>query len=195
MDDNEEPVKTQHRRWLWLTLVVLVIAAVSFERHLGAVKTRQRRPAQTVGVAQAFIGSMPETIAALGTVTPTATVVVVPQLSGYLTKVGFTEGQEVAKGQFLAQIDPRPYQIQLQQYQGQLSKDLALLHEARSDLARYEILRRQKSIAAQQVTDQRFLVAQDQAALRIDQANIDTAKLDLHYCHITAPVAGKVGLQ
>lgn len=150
--------------------------------------------AQRVGVARAVAGPMPETLSALGTVTPIATVTVVPQLSGYLTQVGFTQGQEVAKGQFLAQIDPRPYQIQLEQYQGQQAKDMALLHEAQSDLARYEVLERQDSISAQQVADQRFLVAQDEAAVRIDQANIDSAKLDLSYCHITAPVAGKVGL-
>ena len=131
----------------------------------------------------------------MGTVTPLATVTVLPQLSGYLTEVAFTEGETVQAGQFLAQIDPRPYQINLEQYIGQQEKDRAALGQARSDLARYELLGRQNSIAAQQITDQRFLAAQDEAAIQIDQANIDTARLDLAYCHITSPVAGRVGLR
>ena len=197
--DKDKQVNAKRRRWWWLGLAVLVvIAGIAFERHAGHSRTGRmhwRKAPQRVGVARAVAGSMPETLSELGTVTPLATVTVLPQLSGYLTKIGFIEGQEVTKGQFLAQIDPRPYQIQLEQYQGQQAKDQALLHEAQSDLARYEVLRRQDSISAQQVADQRYLVAQDQAALRIDQSNIDTAKLDLDYCHISAPVAGKVGLR
>jgi multidrug efflux system membrane fusion protein len=131
----------------------------------------------------------------LGTVTPVATVTVLPQLSGYLTQVAFTEGEDVAQGQFLAEIDPRPYQIQLEQDQAALAKDQAALGQARADLARYQILERQKSIAPQLVADQAFLVAQDQAAIKGDQANIDSARLDLSYCHITSPVAGRVGLR
>lgn len=191
----DKPIKTKRRRWLWLGLVVLAIAVAVYVRHSGAAKTRHGRAPQRVGVARVITGPMPETVAALGTVTPITTVVVLPQLSGYLTKVEFTEGQEVTKGQFLAQIDPRPYQVQLEQYQGQQAKDRALLNQAKSDLDRYETLQRKNSISAQQVSDQQFLVLQDQAALRIDQANIDTAKLNLNYCHITAPVAGKVGLR
>jgi multidrug efflux system membrane fusion protein len=149
----------------------------------------------SIGVAKVVLGDMPRTIQALGPVTPTATGTVLPQLSGYLTQVGFTEGETVTAGQFLAQIDPRPYQVQLEQYQAQQDKDRASLGQARSDLSRYEILLRQDSIAQQQVADQRFLVAQDEAAVEMDQANIDSAKLNLAYCHITAPVAGLVGLR
>jgi membrane fusion protein, multidrug efflux system len=193
--DMDKSIKMKRHRWLWLGLVMAVIAVVAYVRHSGAARTRQSSAPQRVGVAKVITGPMPETIAALGTVTPITTVVVLPQLSGYLTKVGFTEGQEVTKGQFLAQIDPRPYQVQLEQYQGQQAKDMALLNQAKSDLDRYEVLERKNSISAQQVSDQHFLVLQDQAALRIDQANIDTAKLDLSYCHIIAPVDGKVGLR
>jgi multidrug efflux system membrane fusion protein len=150
---------------------------------------------QSVGVAKAVSGSMPVTLTELGTVTPVATVTVLPQISGYLTAVPFTEGEHVTAGQFLAQIDPRPYQIQLEQYEATYAKDAATLAQAQSDLARYEQLGRQDSISAQQVTDQKFLVAQDAAAVQVDQANIDTAKLDLVYCHITSPVAGRVGLR
>jgi multidrug efflux system membrane fusion protein len=175
-------------------LVVLVIAVVAWWRHSGAPKT-PHTSAQTVGVAKVTTGAMPETITALGTVTPIATVTVLPQLSGYLTEVAFTEGETVSAGQFLAQIDPRPYQVQLEQYTAQAAKDAAVLAQAKSDLARYETLQRQDSISAQQVADQKFLVLQEAAAVKADQANIDSAKLNLAYCHITAPVAGKVGLR
>ncbi len=148
-----------------------------------------------MGAAKAVTGSMPITLDELGTVTPIATVTVLPQLSGYLTDVAFTEGEMVTKGQYLAEIDPRPYQIQLEQYQAAYAKDAAMLAQARSDLARYEQLGRQNSISAQQVADQAFLVQQDAAALKSDQANIDSAQLDISYCHITSPVAGRIGLR
>ncbi len=193
--DMDKPKKAKRHPWLWVGIVILMIAVVAYLKHPGAKKNRLGKAPQRVGVAKVTTGPMPEIIAALGTVTPKTTVVLLPQLSGYLTKVGFTEGQEVTKGQFLAQIDPRPYQVQLEQYRGQQAKDMALLNQAKSDLNRYELLQRQHSISAQQVTDQQFLVQQDQAALRIDQANIDAAKLDLSYCRITAPVSGKIGLR
>lgn len=151
--------------------------------------------AQVVKVAQAIRGDMPETLSELGTVTPIATVTVLPQLSGYLTEVAYTEGQDVAKGQFLAQIDPRQYEIDLQQAQAALLKDQAALSQARSDLARYQELRAQKAIAEQTVIDQEFLVRQDEAQVKSDEANIAQFRLDLTYCHITAPVAGRVGLR
>jgi multidrug efflux system membrane fusion protein len=128
-------------------------------------------------------------------VTPNATVTVLPQLSGYLTQVGFKEGQEVQRGQFLAEIDPRQYEIDLQQAQAALLKDQAGLEQAHSDLARYRELRVQKAIAEQTVTDQEFLVKQDEAQVKSDEANIAQYKLDLIYCHITAPVTGRVGLR
>ncbi len=177
-----------------LLVLAALLAVFIYIRHSGGAHKRAAAP-QSVGVATAVAGPMPEVLNALGTITPLATVTVLPQLSGYLTEVAFTEGETVQAGQFLAQIDPRPYQINLEQYQGQQDKDRAALGQAQSDLARYELLGRQNSISAQQITDQRFLAAQDQAAIQIDQANIDTAKLDLAYCHITSPVAGRVGLR
>jgi multidrug efflux system membrane fusion protein len=150
---------------------------------------------QVVQVARAVRGDMPETLMELGTVAPNATVTVLPQLSGYLTQVGYREGQDVAKGQFLAQIDPRQFEIDLQQAQAQLLKDKAVLAQARSDLARFHQLREQKAIAEQTVTDQEFLVEQDEATVKTDQANIAQFRLDLIYCHITSPVSGRVGLR
>lgn len=195
--------KAKRHRWRGrlITLVVLIILGL-LAYHLLASGNKSRTgkhaggtPPQSVQVATISTGSMPETITALGTVTPDATVTVVPQLSGYLTAVGFTQGEDVTKGQFLAQIDPRPYEVQLQQYQAALAKDQAALGQARSDLARYTKLSRQNSIAEQQVTDQTFLVAQDEAAIKADEANIASANLDIAYCHITAPVSGRVGLR
>ncbi|HEY0801765.1 MAG TPA: efflux RND transporter periplasmic adaptor subunit, partial [Steroidobacteraceae bacterium] len=171
-------------------LVILMLV------HLFAPKPAARgAPPQVVDVARATTGDMPETLAELGTVTPNATVTVLPQLSGYLTAVGYQEGQDVARGQFLAQIDPRQFEIDLHQSQAQLIKDRALLDQARSDLARFEELRAKKAIAEQIVTDQQFLVKQDEGQVKVDQAAIAQFELDLIYCHITAPVAGRVGLR
>jgi multidrug efflux system membrane fusion protein len=187
--------RRSHRvRWILgfvaAALLILVLVHV-FERKPAA---KEAAP-QAVKVARATRGDMPESLSELGTVTPLATVTVLPQLSGYLTEVGYKEGQDVAKGQFLAQIDPRQYEIDLQQAQAALLKDQAALDQARSDLARFEQLRAQKAIAEQTVTDQEFLVKQDEAQVKSDAANIAQFKLDLVYCHITAPVAGRVGLR
>jgi multidrug efflux system membrane fusion protein len=187
---------SRNKRGLWIAVViaVVVIAVVLF--HLfNQPKARTGAPAQVVSVATVKLGDMPETIDSLGTVTPLATVTVLPQLSGYLTEVAYQEGQDVKKGQFLAQIDPRQYQISKQQAQAQLAKDQATLDQARTDLARYTQLYQKKSIAEQTYMDQKFLVQQSEAAVKADQANIAQFDLDLTYCHITAPVDGKVGLR
>lgn len=181
------------RRWYVLG-GLLLLAAFIWWRHSGGTK-HYAPAAPSVGVAKATVGDMPEVLDELGTVTPQATVTVLPQISGYLTQVAFTQGETVKAGQFLAQIDPRPYEIQLEQYEAAYAKDGAVLAQARSDLARYEKLATQDSISAQQVDDQRFLVLQEEGAQQVDQANIDSAKLDLVYCHITSPVAGRVGLR
>jgi membrane fusion protein, multidrug efflux system len=171
-------------------LVILMLV------HLFKPKPAARSaPPQAVNVARAITGDMPETLAELGTVSPIATVTVLPQLSGYLTAVGYQEGQDVKRGQFLAQIDPRQFEIDLHQSQAQLTKDRAALGQARSDLARFEELHAKKAIAEQIVTDQQFLVKQDEAQVKVDQAAIAQFELDLTYCHITAPVAGRVGLR
>jgi membrane fusion protein, multidrug efflux system len=152
-------------------------------------------PPQTVRVAAATLGEMPLTIDALGTVIPFETVTVKTQIAGNLQTVGFTEGQTVKTGDFLAQIDPRPYEAALEQAKGQLAKDQALLAQAQSDLARYEQLNKQDSISKQQVDDQEALVAQDKAAIITDQAQVKTAELNVAYTHIVSPVTGRVGLR
>jgi multidrug efflux system membrane fusion protein len=152
-------------------------------------------PPQAVRTAIATTGNIPITLNALGTVTSLSMVTVRTQINGHLQDVGFVEGQMVKAGDFLAQIDDRPYQAALEQAQGQLQKDQGLLAQAQSDLARYQTLAKQNSIALQQVTDQQFLVAQDKGAIAADQAQIDADKLNITYCHIVSPTAGRVGLR
>ncbi|MEI6000577.1 MdtA/MuxA family multidrug efflux RND transporter periplasmic adaptor subunit [Paraburkholderia bengalensis] len=150
---------------------------------------------QPVHVATARQGEMPVVLNALGTVTPLANVTVRTQLTGTLQTVAFQEGQMVKKGDLLAQVDPRPYQISLANAEGTLAKDTALLQTARLDLKRYQTLLAQDSIASQQVDTQASLVKQYEGQVKSDQANIDTFKLDLTYARITAPVSGRVGLR
>ncbi|KXU92843.1 efflux transporter periplasmic adaptor subunit [Caballeronia megalochromosomata] len=196
-DEQPRPPVRHGRRWLRylvaiLVLIVLVLVVLHLVRRKPATHGAQ---AQVVSVAKAVQGDMPETLNALGTVTPIATVTVLPQLSGYLTAVGYKEGQDVVKGQFLAQIDPRQYEIDKQQAEAQLAKDRASLAQARADLVRYTRLNEQKSIAEQTFADQQFTVQQDEAAVQADLANIRQFELDLTYCRIVAPVSGRVGLR
>ena len=148
-----------------------------------------------VGTAPVQKGDMPIIDNALGTVTPLATVTVQTQINGQLIEVGFQEGQMVNKGDFLAQIDPRPYEVALEQAQGQLAKDQAALADAELDLARYKKLVAQNSIASQTLDTQAATVAQDKGTVQTDQAQVDAQKLNLIYCHIIAPVGGRVGLR
>jgi len=194
-----EAVSTQPKRsrrgLILFAVIVLVLIAVVVVHVLRQKKPVRAAAPQVVTTATATLGSMPETLSELGTVTPTATVTVLPQLSGYLTAVGYHEGQDVQQGQFLAQIDPRQYEIDKQQAEATLAKDRAALAQARSDLARFTQLNEHKSIAEQTFVDQQFLVQQDEAAVKSDLANIAQFDLDLAYCHITAPVSGRVGLR
>jgi multidrug efflux system membrane fusion protein len=185
-------------RWLIIVAILLALIVVVwrvFGPPAGGGRHARAEPPQPVGVARIGTGDVHVVMTGLGTVTPMATITVQTQISGQLMSVGFKEGQLVQKGDFLAQIDPRPYQVTLEQAQGAFAHDTALLAQAKSDLARYIALNRQDSIAKQQVTDQQFLVQQDQGLVIEDQANIDSAKLNLTYCHIVAPVSGRVGLR
>jgi multidrug efflux system membrane fusion protein len=189
------------KRWIFLVLILLLVALIWY-RHAGPAQQAGGHGRhgggggpQTVGVAKAVAGSMPITLDELGTVTPISTVTVLPQISGYLTQVPFTQGEMVQAGQFLAQIDPRQYQIDLEMAQATMAKDQATLAGARSDLARYQVEARLNAIQAQQVSDEQALVAEDAAQVKIDQSNIDQYNLDLAYCHITSPITGRVGLR
>jgi len=158
-------------------------------------KGERSTPPQTVRVAPITLGDMPITLDALGAVVPFETVTIKTQIPGKLTQVGFTEGQLVKQGDFIAQIDPQPYQAALAAAQAQLAKDQALLAQAENNLARYQALAKQDSIARQQVTDQEALVAQDKAAIAADQAQIETAQINLNYTRIVSPITGRAGLR
>ena len=200
--------RSRRRAWPWVLLALVVIGAliwVFLVPHGGAGQGAAGGPhgrgagganaPTTVSVAQAQRGDMPIYMNELGAVTPLATVTVQSQIAGYLQQIGFTEGQMVAKGQFLAQIDPRPYQAQLLQAQGALARDQAALAEAQLDLKRYQLLLSQDSIARQQVDVQAATVQQDEGTVKTDEASIVTAKLNIAYCHIVSPVPGRVGLR
>ncbi|MDB5900282.1 MAG: efflux transporter periplasmic adaptor subunit, partial [Ramlibacter sp.] len=153
------------------------------------------RGATTVGVATAESADIPITMEALGTVVSQATVRVRPQVSGVLTAVLFKEGQPIKKGQLMATIDPRPFEMALQQAVGARMRDEAQLAAARVTLARFETLLRQDSIARQEVDTQRATVNQLEAAVISDKAQEGTARLNLSYTRIVAPIDGRVGLR
>ncbi len=152
-------------------------------------------PPSTVGIATATRADLPVVLDALGTVTPVVTVTVRPQVSGVITEVLFSEGQIVRKGQPLATIDPRPFEIALQQAIGARQRDEAQLENAKVQLQRYRTLLNQDSIARQDVDTQAAMVKQLEGTIVIDRANEGTARLNLGYSRIVAPIAGRVGLR
>jgi membrane fusion protein, multidrug efflux system len=183
-------------RLLAILLAALLIAALLMWHFVfPARQAKSYVPAAPVGVSKITTGDMPVQLMGLGTVTPLATVTVQTQINGELTAVAYKEGQIVQKGQFLAQIDSRPYEIALQQAQGVLAHDTGLLNQAKSDLARYLALDRANAIAKQTVTDQEFLVQQDAGLVTEDEAAVNNQKLNLAYCHIVSPVTGRAGLR
>jgi len=211
--DLIENVPTR-RRWLWwLVIIVLIIAAAGTwwwwrssatgpvaEGDTAAPSKRGGRFDPTkavVPVAPATVRNvdMPVRISALGTVTARSTVTVKARVDGLLEKVNFREGQIVRAGQVLAEIDAKPFAVLLQQAQGQLERDNAQLINAQNDLKRYDSLLKQDSIAAQQVDNQVQLVRQYEATLVSDRAAVESARLNLSYTRITAPVTGRVGLR
>jgi multidrug efflux system membrane fusion protein len=185
-----------------ILVVAIVLAFVLFAWLLTPRASNQPSGARfaqggpmPVVTAQATAGDMPITLIGLGTVTPLATVTVQSQISGQIMKITFKEGQTVKAGDPLILIDPRPYQVALEQAQGALARDKALLANARVDLERYKTLFAQDSIAEQQLATQKSLVAQYEGAVKTDQGQIDAAKLNITYCHIVSPISGRVGLQ
>jgi multidrug efflux system membrane fusion protein len=155
----------------------------------------QETAPQPVGVATIGTGDIKVVVTALGTVTPLATVTVKTQVNGQLLEVGFQEGQSVKKGDFLAQIDPRPFHLSEIQFEGQLIRDQGLLDQARRNLTRFQTLVKQNSLASQQADDQAFLVKQSEGTVKVDEALIDAQKLNLTYARIVSPIDGRIGLR
>jgi len=192
------------RHWVALLVAVLAVGLMigffAYLRHKqapaagGPGRGGQNGPV-SVSVATVASGDIQLRIPALGTVTPLATVTVRTQISGVMQKILFTEGQTVRQGDPLAQIDPRPYEAALQQMQGNLKRDQALLADARLDLKRYEGLVKEDSIAEQQLDTQRALVDQYVGTIEADEGQVKTASVNLIFTHIAAPVTGRVGLR
>ncbi|MGE5320089.1 MAG: MdtA/MuxA family multidrug efflux RND transporter periplasmic adaptor subunit [Hyphomicrobiaceae bacterium] len=161
----------------------------------GGMKGMSGNRAQPVSAAEARIRDIRVWLNALGTVTPRNLASVRTKVDGTLLKVHFREGQMVESGELLAEIDPRPFQIQLDQARGQLTRDVALLDNARLDLARYKELLVKDAVPRQQVDTQAALVRQYQGTVESDRSQVDNAKLQLEYTHVTAPSSGRIGLR
>jgi len=197
------PPKIKKRRW-WLWLIAFAVLAVAgvwllskWQAHSAATKPAREgaSPSVPVTVAQAKKGEIPVYLNGLGSVTPFNTVTVRSRIDGQLLRVAFQEGQFVRQGDELAQIDPKPFKVQLEQAEGQLARDQAQLANARLDLQRYTMLVEQGVITRQQFDTQKATVSQFDGVIRADQAAIDNAKLNISYCRITAPLSGRVGLR
>ena len=221
-DQWEEPVvRSPHsRRNAWIAVIVLIVIAAlawALTRDGGGSQGPGgpgaaaqagggpggpgggggggRRGAATVGTAKVTMADMPQTLAAIGTVQPIVVATVRAQLSGNIFTINFIEGQVVRKGQLLAQIDPRPYRLAVAQAEANLQRDLAQLNLARVTLKRYQTLLTQDSIARQEVDTQAAAAKQYEGTVAADRAAIGTARLNLQYTSITAPVSGRIGLR
>ena len=184
-------------RVVWFAVVLALLALLIWAIYPAKNQGRRgliNQGAQPVGVAKVITGDINVTLNALGTVTPLSTATVRPQVGGMLIKINFTEGQMVKAGDTLAQIDPRPYQAALDQARGQLARDAATLANAKVDLQRYQALLAQNAIAQQQVATQAATVRSTEGIVVSDQANVETARINLGYTNIVSPVEGRAGI-
>jgi multidrug efflux system membrane fusion protein len=213
LDSGRQTPEGNRRRWIWVVAVLVVVAlGVWYFRSkdteagtsagAGAAGRDGRGQGQGFGaqtvpvvVATAQRGDLPVFYDGLGTVTAFNTVTVRSRVDGQIVKINFTEGQTVHQGDALVEIDPRPYQVQLEQAEGQLAKDQAQLRDVQVDYGRYQLLFKEGVIPKQQVDSQEAQVGQFAGAIRADQASIDSAKLQITYSHIIAPITGRVGLR
>ena len=182
-----------------LVLLLVVAAVVWWSKQQAAPEQQGRggRNAVPMSIVPETVGKgdIGINLNALGTVTSLATVTIRSQISGYLQKVDFKEGDEVKKGDLIAEIDPRPYEAMLAQANGNLARDQALLKGAQVDLARYQGLATQNAVPHQTLDTQVALVAQDQGTVEFDKAAVKSAEVNLQYTHILSPLDGRVGLR
>jgi membrane fusion protein, multidrug efflux system len=194
------------RVWVWIVILLALAAGAYFWSQkkssgagsasgAGAQGQKKGPGAIPVVAAKAWRGNIPVYFTGLGAVTPVYTVEVKSRVDGELMSIHFKEGDLVRKGDPLIEIDPRPYQVQLTQAEGQRARDQALLENARIDLTRYQTLLSQNAAPEQQVATQKTLVTQDEGIVKSDQGAIDSAKLNLTYSHILAPITGRIGLR
>lgn len=206
-ESRPELPRRGRRRWLWVFVLLLLAAGGGYwywskNAATTAPASRGGFPgrgmagmAVPVKVATVESGPIAYTLRAIGTVTAFKTVTVRSRVDGELKKIAFENGQKVQEGDLLAEIDPRPYQVQLDQALGQQKQNQAQLQNAQRDLQRYQLLYKQNSIAKQQVDAQAALVQQLQGSIKSDQAAVDSAKLQLSFTRITAPITGRLGLR
>jgi len=196
--------KSSGWRWLWLPLIILMATgawylwakgSVTPSAASGSAKGGKKGGTVPVVATKARKGNIGVYIDGLGSVTPVYTVTVKSRVDGQLMSVHYNEGDLVHKGDLLAEIDPRPFQVMLTQAEGQLAKDEATLENARVDLDRYKGLVAQNAAPEQQLRTQQALVDQSIGVVKTDQGAIDSAKLNLVYCHIGAEITGRVGLR
>ncbi|HEV2288771.1 MAG TPA: MdtA/MuxA family multidrug efflux RND transporter periplasmic adaptor subunit [Candidatus Acidoferrales bacterium] len=196
--------RKKHHWWAWVLIIAILGLAAWYFRGVAqqqsaktstAARARMGNQAVPVVVATARTGDLPVYFTGLGTVTAFYTVTVHTRVDGQIMTVYFREGQFVNKGEALVEIDPRPYQVQLEQAEGQLAKDEAALKDATLDYNRYTTLAGEGVIPKQQLDTQTSVMNQAQGAIKSDQASIDSAKLQLVYCHVTAPISGRIGLR
>lgn len=200
--------RRSRRGWVWFAILVLAAAGAYYlwskrtpvpagTQAPGAAGASQKKGFGAIPVvaAKARKGDIPVYFTGLGAVTPIYTVDVQSRVTGELMQIYFKEGDLVQKGDPLLDIDPRPYQAALTQAEGQLVRDQALLANAKIDQARYKTLLAQNAVPEQQVVTQDALVAQDEGIVKYDQGVIDAAKVNLVYCHIQAPITGRIGLR
>jgi membrane fusion protein, multidrug efflux system len=205
---SDNPPPRRRRRWgVWiLALLILAGGAYFLTRRPAPAQQQQQAKGKKgkgggyggaipVSAATVAKGNMGEYIEALGTVTPVYTITVASRVVGTLTEVHYKEGQIVHKGDLLAIIDPRPYQAVYVQAQGQLARDQALLENARVDLVRYQTAVQEHAIPEQQLATQVATVHQDEGTVKLDEGNLDAAKVNVDYTRITSPIDGRVGLR
>jgi multidrug efflux system membrane fusion protein len=174
-------------------VVVLAIAVVGVVHLRGQKPTKVAAAPVPVTAGLAAREDVPNIVSALGTVQSIDGVSIQARVNGPIVRIEFKAGEDVKEGEELFLIDPRPYQAALDEAQAQLAHDQGVLAEAQLDLSRYQVLAQQNSIAKQQADDQLFVVQQDKGTVDLDQANVETARLNLTFCHVVAPISGRTG--